>query len=59
MDYSTQDNGLDDLEADDNLAGFFRLLLNIDKRINPHLYQANLNLNTNMKIYEDFTKKVQ
>jgi len=29
---------LDDLEAKDNLVGFFNLLLTIDKRNNPQLY---------------------
>lgn len=31
----TQEN---DFEADQNLLGFFELLLKVDKRINPHLY---------------------
>ena len=28
-------------EATQNLAGFFALLLKIDRRINPHLYEDN------------------
>ena len=27
-----------DFEADQNLLGFFQLLLKVDMRINPHLY---------------------
>lgn len=27
-----------DFDADQNLSGFFGLLLKVDKRINPHLY---------------------
>ena len=27
-----------DFEADQNLLGFFELLLKVDRRINPHLY---------------------
>lgn len=29
-----------ELEARQNIAGFFSLLLEIDKRLNPQLYQA-------------------
>ena len=29
----------DDFEAQQNLLGFFSLLLEVDKRINPHLYK--------------------
>jgi len=29
-----------DFEAQQNIAGFFGLLLEIDKRLNPQLYQA-------------------
>lgn len=29
----------DDFEADQNLLGFFELLLKVDRRINPHLYK--------------------
>jgi hypothetical protein len=29
----------DDWEAQQNLLGFFSLLLEVDKRINPHLYK--------------------
>ena len=29
-----------ELEAQQNIAGFFGLLLEIDKRLNPQLYQA-------------------
>ena len=38
------------LEIDDgreNLTGFFVLLLKVDKRINPHLYQNDDNRGTN------------
>lgn len=27
------------LEAEDDLAGFFRVLLQVDKRINPRMYE--------------------
>jgi hypothetical protein len=29
----------DDFEAQQNLLGFFSLLLEVDKRVNPHLYK--------------------
>ena len=29
----------DDFKAQQNLLGFFSLLLEVDKRINPHLYK--------------------
>ena len=29
----------DDFEEQQNLLGFFSLLLKVDKRINPHLYK--------------------
>jgi hypothetical protein len=29
----------DDFEANQNLLGFFRLLLDVDRRVNPHLYK--------------------
>ena len=32
-------NNTDDYEADQNLLGFFKLLLEVDKRVNPHLYK--------------------
>ena len=35
--------GNDDFEARQNLLGFFSLLLQIDKRINPHLYKKDEN----------------
>jgi len=41
-----------DLEARKNIAGFFGLLLEIDKRLNPQLYQAN-NQEINNKKYDD------
>ncbi|MEK7664622.1 MAG: hypothetical protein AAB361_00595 [Patescibacteria group bacterium] len=28
----------EDFEADQNLLGFFKLLLEVDMRVNPHLY---------------------
>ena len=28
-----------DFEADQNLLGFFKLLLEVDMRVNPHLYK--------------------
>lgn len=28
-----------DFEAKQNLVGFFKLLLDVDRRVNPHLYQ--------------------
>ena len=31
----------DDFEAQQNLLGFFNLLLEVDKRVNPHLYKKN------------------
>jgi len=31
-----------DWEARQNLFGFFSLLLEVDKRVNPHLYKNNL-----------------
>ncbi|KKR27573.1 MAG: hypothetical protein UT60_C0045G0009 [candidate division CPR2 bacterium GW2011_GWD2_39_7] len=33
------------LEAKYNLTGFFKLLLEIDMRVNPHLYENNGNTN--------------
>lgn len=48
MQYDTKDNQeknpkLLDLIPDDkrNLVGFFALLIKVDKRVNPHLYQTN------------------
>ncbi|MEK7500438.1 MAG: hypothetical protein AAB649_07625 [Patescibacteria group bacterium] len=32
---STQEMDIDD---NDNLAGFFELLLKVDRRVNPHIY---------------------
>jgi len=29
----------DDFEAQQNLLGFFKLLLEVDMRVNPHLYK--------------------
>ena len=29
----------DDFEAEQNLLGFFKLLLEVDMRVNPHLYK--------------------
>jgi len=29
----------DDYEAEQNLLGFFQLLLKVDMRVNPHLYK--------------------
>lgn len=29
----------DDFEAQQNLLGFFKLLLEVDRRVNPHLYK--------------------
>lgn len=36
-----------DFEARQNLFGFFSLLLEIDKRINPHLYKKTKNNENN------------
>jgi len=36
-----------DFEARQNLFGFFSLLLEIDKRINPHLYKKDKNNENN------------
>jgi hypothetical protein len=30
----------DDFDAQQNLLGFFELLLKVDRRINPHLHKA-------------------
>ena len=30
----------DDFEAQQNLLGFFKLLLEVDMRVNPHLYKG-------------------
>lgn len=30
---------VDDYEAEQNLLGFFQLLLKVDMRVNPHLYK--------------------
>jgi len=38
-----QRQGYFDFEARQNLLGFFSLLLQIDKRINPHLYKKDEN----------------
>ena len=35
-------NGLDE-EGRRNLLGFFDLLIKVDRRVNPHLYQQNQN----------------
>ncbi len=32
-----------------NLLGFFALLLKVDKRVNPHLYENNRNTNNTNK----------
>ena len=34
-------NKQEEYEAHQNLVGFFALLFEVDKRINPHLYQRN------------------
>ncbi len=34
-----------DFEAKHNLTGFFKLLLEVDMRVNPHLYENNGNTN--------------
>lgn len=33
----------DNYEADQNLLGFFKLLLEVDMRVNPHLYKKKNN----------------
>ncbi len=33
------ESGEFDFEARNNLVGFYNLLLKVDKRVNPHLYQ--------------------
>jgi len=33
------EEGNDDWEAQQNLLGFFSLLLDVDRRVNPHLYK--------------------
>ncbi len=33
----------DDFEAQQNLLGFFELLLRVDMRVNPHLYKNKKN----------------
>jgi len=37
--------GIEDWEARQNLFGFFSLLLEVDKRVNPHLYKKQRNIN--------------
>ena len=43
LDKDQKNQGENDFEARQNLLGFFSLLLQIDKRINPHLYKKDEN----------------
>lgn len=49
-----ENKGNKDIETKENLTGFFELLLKVDKRTNPHLYEADSSENNNLsnKFYD-------
>lgn len=49
MEIKSNKNLNENFEAGQNLTGFFRLLLEIDKRNNPNLYENNRDTNNTNK----------